>query len=118
MTENNQLRLKATVDNKEIEISIDYADLDKYFEHYYNYRLSKNMQANVISSSELLRKAAEIFVKTGKCSTSILQRNLRIGYGRAASIIETLEDKGVVGPALGGSKPREVLISSMDEYKG
>ena len=52
-----------------------------------------------------------------KYTTTLLQRGLRIGYGRAASLIDKLEAKGIVGPNPGGSKPREVLISNMDEYK-
>ena len=67
-------------------------------------------------SGDIHRQAAEIAVRARKLSTSLLQRQLHIGYGRAASIIDDLEDMGVVGPAPGGSKPREVLISSMDEY--
>ena len=65
---------------------------------------------------DIERQAAEIAIRAHKLSTSLLQRQLRIGYGRAAAIIDHLEEIGVVGPAPGGSKPREVLISSMDEY--
>ena len=64
------------------------------------------------------RQAAESAIRAGKLSTSLLQRQLHIGYGRAASIIDELEAKGVVGPATGGNKPRDVLITSMDEYPG
>ena len=53
-------------------------------------------------------------VEGGKASTSMLQRRLRIGYGRAARIIEEMEEQGIVGPA-DGARPREVLISSLDE---
>jgi S-DNA-T family DNA segregation ATPase FtsK/SpoIIIE len=49
-----------------------------------------------------------------KASTSLLQRRLRIGYGRAARLIETMEEQGIISPA-DGSRPREVLVSSMDE---
>ncbi|MCQ2571009.1 MAG: DNA translocase FtsK 4TM domain-containing protein [Candidatus Saccharibacteria bacterium] len=64
------------------------------------------------------RQAAEIAIRAGKLSTSLLQRQLHIGYGRAASIIDELEAKGVVGPATGGNKPRDVLITSIEEYPG
>lgn len=59
---------------------------------------------------ELLQEAKEIVVNAGKASTSLLQRRLRIGYSRAASILDMLEEAGVVSPS-NGSKPREILIS-------
>ena len=59
---------------------------------------------------EYFRKAAEIVISNDSGSTSLLQRRLKIGYGRAARIIDQLQSAGVVGPA-DGSKPREVLIS-------
>ena len=49
-----------------------------------------------------------------KASTSLLQRRLRIGYGRASRIIDEMEERGIVGPA-NGSKPRDILISEIDE---
>ena len=67
---------------------------------------------------DIERQAAEIAIRSGRLSTSLLQRQLHIDYGRAASIIDELEAKGVVGPATGGNKPRDVLISSIDEYPG
>jgi S-DNA-T family DNA segregation ATPase FtsK/SpoIIIE len=57
----------------------------------------------------LFRQAAEICVQFRQGSTSLLQRRLRIGYGRAARIIDQLHQAGVLGPP-DGSKPREVLV--------
>ena len=57
----------------------------------------------------LFRQAAEICVQFQQGSTSLLQRRLRIGYGRAARIIDQLHNAGVLGPP-DGSKPREVLV--------
>ncbi|MGH7465041.1 MAG: DNA translocase FtsK, partial [Longimicrobiales bacterium] len=57
----------------------------------------------------LFRQAAEICVQFQQGSTSLLQRRLRIGYGRAARIIDQLHSAGVLGPP-DGSKPREVLV--------
>ena len=71
-----------------------------------------------MGGGDVERQAAEIAIRAGKLSTSLLQRQLHIGYGRAASIIDELEAKGVVGPATGGNKPRDVLITSIDEYPG
>lgn len=63
---------------------------------------------------ELYEEAREIIIKAGKGSTSYLQRKLRVGYARAARLMDMLEERGVVGPA-DGSKPREVLTSAPDE---
>jgi S-DNA-T family DNA segregation ATPase FtsK/SpoIIIE len=65
---------------------------------------------------ELFRAAAEVCVQNGGGSTSLLQRRLSIGYGRAARIVDQLFDAGVLGPS-DGSKGREVLVS-MDELDG
>jgi S-DNA-T family DNA segregation ATPase FtsK/SpoIIIE len=63
---------------------------------------------------DLWRDAVHVVLEARKASTSLLQRRLRIGYGRAARLIETMEDQGIISPA-DGSRPREVLVSSMDE---
>ncbi len=66
---------------------------------------------------ELYDDAMEIVIRAGKASASLLQRRLRIGYARAARIIDLLEDNGVVGPP-DGAKPREVLVSLDKLSKG
>ena len=58
----------------------------------------------------LFREAAEVCITNQLGSTSLLQRKLRIGYGRAARIVDQLYEAGILGPP-DGSKPREVLIS-------
>lgn len=58
---------------------------------------------------DLYEEAKDIVVKAGKASTSYIQRKLRVGYARAARLVDMLEEKGVIGPA-DGSKPREILI--------
>ncbi|MGQ0813518.1 MAG: DNA translocase FtsK 4TM domain-containing protein [Gemmatimonadota bacterium] len=58
---------------------------------------------------QLFRQAAEICVQHNQGSTSLLQRRLRVGYGRAARIIDQLHNAGILGPP-DGSKPREVLV--------
>jgi DNA segregation ATPase FtsK/SpoIIIE, S-DNA-T family len=57
---------------------------------------------------DLYEEAKEIVTQAGKASTSYLQRKLRVGYARAARLMDILEEKGVIGPA-DGSKPREVM---------
>jgi S-DNA-T family DNA segregation ATPase FtsK/SpoIIIE len=60
------------------------------------------------SDEELYSKALDVLKSTRRASTSMLQRRLRIGYNRAARIMEMMEEKGVVGPE-NGSSPREIL---------
>jgi S-DNA-T family DNA segregation ATPase FtsK/SpoIIIE len=69
------------------------------------------------SSDENWQEAVRIVFESGKASTSLLQRRLRIGYGRASRIIDEMEERGIIGPA-DGARPREVLISSMSEAMG
>lgn len=64
----------------------------------------------------LLEDAMELVINEQKASVSMLQRKFRIGYTRAARLVDTLEQQGVVGPYV-GSKPREVLVASMEELK-
>lgn len=59
---------------------------------------------------EMLDDAIECVIEMGQASTSLLQRKLKLGYARAARIIDQMEERGIVGP-FEGSKPRQVLIS-------
>ncbi len=61
-------------------------------------------------NDELLAEAREIVMASDRASTSLLQRKLRIGYNRAARLMDLLEDDGVVGPPEGNSRAREVLV--------
>ena len=61
------------------------------------------------SDDELFQEAIELVKRVGTASASFLQRHLKVGYNRAARMIETMETRGIVGPA-DGSKPREVLL--------
>lgn len=62
-------------------------------------------------------EAKELIVKSGKASTSFLQRRLGLGYARAARMMDILEERGVVGPA-DGAKPREVLMKDDGKSEG
>jgi len=59
-------------------------------------------------------EAKEIILQAGKASSSLLQRRMRIGYSRAARLIDILEDRGVIGPS-DGAKPREVLVAGEND---
>ena len=62
---------------------------------------------------KLFREAAEVVIQHQQGSTSLLQRRLKVGYGRAARIIDQLHSAGVLGPP-DGSKPRDVLLGLED----
>lgn len=70
------------------------------------------------ADGDLLKQAVEIVCMQRAASASMLQRKLSIGYNRAATLIEELEEKGVVGPSSGNSKPRKVLISNPGDFLG
>jgi S-DNA-T family DNA segregation ATPase FtsK/SpoIIIE len=63
---------------------------------------------------DLVQEAIELLSQTGRASTSMLQRRLRIGYPRAARLMDELEDMGIVGPSRGGGKERDILIDQDD----
>lgn len=64
---------------------------------------------------DLFRQAFDVLKSTRRASTSMMQRRLRIGYNRAARIMDLMEDKGIVGPE-NGSSPREILVD-LDTYQ-
>jgi S-DNA-T family DNA segregation ATPase FtsK/SpoIIIE len=66
------------------------------------------------SGDDMYKDALRVVIDSRKASTSLLQRRLRIGYARAARIIEEMEEQGVIGAA-DGSRPRDVLINSLDD---
>ena len=59
---------------------------------------------------ELLPAAVEVVLETGQASVSMLQRRLKLGYSRAARLVDQMEERGYVGP-FEGSKPRQLLIT-------
>ncbi len=67
--------------------------------------------SNDDGGDELLAEAEEVVRQAGKASASLLQRRLRVGYARAARLLDLLEDRGIIGPG-DGAKPREVYVSS------
>lgn len=69
------------------------------------------------ADDDMFKDAVQVVIDNRKASTSLLQRRLRIGYGRAARLIETMEEQGIVGAA-DGSRPREVLVRSASEVFG
>lgn len=68
---------------------------------------------DIDTSDERLEEAIDFVVESGTCSTSSLQRRLKLGYGRAARLVDIMEEMGIVGP-LEGSKPRQVLMTKQE----
>ncbi|MFA5134204.1 MAG: DNA translocase FtsK 4TM domain-containing protein [Patescibacteria group bacterium] len=73
--------------------------------------IDRTLQGNFedIGDDELLEQARDLVIKAGKASASFLQRRLRIGYARAARLLDILEDQGIIGPG-DGAKPRDILL--------
>jgi S-DNA-T family DNA segregation ATPase FtsK/SpoIIIE len=69
-------------------------------------------QEMLADRDDLVQKAIEIVRQTRRASASLLQRRLHIGYPRAARLIDELEELGVIGPAVGGGREREVLLDA------
>ena len=63
-----------------------------------------------LDGDEMLPAAVDVILETGQASVSMLQRRLKLGYARAARIVDEMEEKGIVGPYM-GSKPRNILIT-------
>ena len=66
--------------------------------------------AEELDGDEMLPAAGDVILETGQASVSMLQRRLKLGYARAARIVDEMEEKGIVGP-FQGSKPRSILIT-------
>ena len=64
---------------------------------------------------EMIEEAIDVIMDCRQASTSMLQRRLKLGYARAARIIDQIEERGIIGPSE-GSKPRQILITR-DEWQ-
>ena len=68
-------------------------------------------------SDELFGEAKKLVVESGTASASFLQRRMKVGYARAARLLDLMEEQGIVGPSQ-GAKPRDILVDSIDEGEG
>ena len=104
---------------EEIKRLIDYCKSQatvKYNEEFEN--VSSNTASGSANSfagddDEAYNEVVEFAIQTGKISASLIQRRFRFGYNRAARLIDSMEERGIVGPSE-GSKPRKVLMSKQD----
>ena len=88
----------------EVEISNGTVSANKSI-----FEASMDDNAGLDDDDDLYEEAREAVIRAGKASSSYLQRKLKVGYARAARLVDMLEERGVVGPGE-GAKPREVLI--------
>lgn len=105
------------ISEPEIAQVIDYLKAQKRPSYDKKVTQSKEVTADVVQEQdrdEHYDVAIALVTKNQRASVSMVQRHLRIGYNRAARIIEMMEQEGVVGPA-DGAKPREVLVRDYDE---
>lgn len=95
--------------------SIKNHENDVVYEEEILEEINTNFEKKNSDYDELLDEAIKLVIESGQASASFLQRKLRIGYNRAARIIEQMEEKGIIS-GRNGSKPRQILVdSSIDE---
>ncbi|MFA5118900.1 MAG: DNA translocase FtsK [Candidatus Omnitrophota bacterium] len=100
----------ALVSDKEIEKVVNF--IKQQGDPVFNEAILKDQQKNAVSDGqkdEMYDEAVRIIVESNQASVSILQRRMRLGYTRAARIIDMMEQEGLVGP-YEGSKPRKLLV--------
>ena len=108
----------AYVSDEEIKKVVDY--LKNIAEPNYEEKIAEprpsifNNKFSNLQEDELLPQAREVVIRAGKASASFLQRRLRVGYARAARLLDLMEEEGTIGPA-DGAKPREVYKKPYEE---
>ena len=110
----------AYISEDEVTRIIDYLKQQKapeYKEEVLEKQGPDKSDAEEKEYDERYDEAVALVAKTGQASISMVQRHLRIGYNRAARMIEVMEQEGVVGPS-DGVKPREVLVRNYDDMSG
>lgn len=112
------------ISEDEVRRLVEYIKSQKQEENEYNNEIveskkftSDPMAENSDVDDDLYAEALEVVRSAGKASASLLQRRLRVGYARAARLLDLMEDKGVIGPAQ-GAKPREIYISCAESGSG
>ncbi len=104
------------VSDEEVEALVDFARVQgepSYASDVFAYEPTGGGETQS-ADDPLLRDAVKTIIETGQASTSMLQRRLRIGYTRAARLMDMMEERGIVGKP-DGSRPRDILIT-LDQY--
>lgn len=123
---NSPIRIQGSfINDDEIEKIIEFTKSQQeasYNDDFMRLESEKDSSDDIDSPSpskgggddELYDQVVDFVVKTQKASASLLQRKFKIGYNKAATMIDELEENGIIGPATGNSKPREVLVQYSD----
>ena len=106
----------AFVSDEEVERVVQYV-IEQQKAQYEESMIPDEVEEPLLEDvDELFEEAVEIVIDQGQASISMLQRRLKIGYARAARIVDQMEELNIVGPPE-GSKPRKLFIQSMEEIK-
>ena len=124
MGENNPKRIQGCfITDEEIQRVIDYVCGQQMVQYDDSLNKAIEEEHNPVSGDKesfddpLYNEIYEFAIETGKISASLIQRRFRLGYNRAARIIDLLEERGIIGPQ-NGSKPREVLLGKDGQSRG
>ena len=124
MGENNPKRIQGCfITDDEIQRVIDYVCGQQMVQYDDSLNKAIEEEHNPVSGDKesfddpLYNEIYEFAIETGKISASLIQRRFRLGYNRAARIIDLLEERGIIGPQ-NGSKPREVLLGKDGQNGG
>ena len=117
MGENSPIRIQGCfISDDEIRRLIDYVSKEQ--KAVYDNSITESIPNNDSHGNQkeveeyddpLYDQIVEFAISTGKISASLIQRRFRLGYNRAARVVDLLEERGIIGPA-NGSKPRDVLV--------
>jgi S-DNA-T family DNA segregation ATPase FtsK/SpoIIIE len=103
--------IKAQKSETEEEIGEDIVSIGEGAEKKFEDRIDFDSMKSEDDEDSMFDEAKRVVTEAGKASASLLQRRLRVGYARAARLLDVMENKGIVGPA-DGAKPRDVYVSA------
>jgi S-DNA-T family DNA segregation ATPase FtsK/SpoIIIE len=107
-------------------VMVSDPEIDKIIHYWQNYTVDdvsaeapweELMKVMDDDTDDLVKQAIDLVKKSQRASASMLQRRLRIGFPRAARLLDELEEMGIVGPGQGGGKDREVMIETNDDWE-
>ena len=125
---NSPIRIQGSfITDDEIKKIIDHTVAQQkacYSDTFLNLEVEKPVEevevdtSNANDEESLYDEIVNFVIKTQKASASLLQRKFKIGYNKAATMIDMLEENGIIGPPTGNSKPREVLVQFSEDMEG